>query len=175
MKTLAFVLCSSFLKRKSNFRPFNNYISQYARRPITLQFASFHHTPLTANFSEVLYHKISNNTLDELADALGELDNQLEDVDINLSQGVLTVNLGPNYEFKTWVINKQTPNRQIWWSSPLSGPRRYEYIGDKDNFPSNVNSSFLWRFSKDESVDLFSQFREEIFQTTGVRIAVDKK
>ena len=27
----------------------------------------------------------------------------------------------------TWVINKQTPNQQVWWSSPLSGPRRYEY------------------------------------------------
>ena len=24
------------------------------------------------------------------------------------------------------MINKQTPNRQLWWSSPLSGPRRYE-------------------------------------------------
>lgn len=27
----------------------------------------------------------------------------------------------------TWVLNKQTPNRQIWWSSPLSGPLRFEY------------------------------------------------
>ena len=27
----------------------------------------------------------------------------------------------------TWVINKQTPNRQLWWSSPVSGPRRYEW------------------------------------------------
>ena len=27
-------------------------------------------------------------------------------------------------------MNKQTPNEQIWWSSPLSGPRRYEFESD---------------------------------------------
>ena len=41
-----------------------------------------------------------------------------------LQQGVLTVRLG---DFGTYVINKQTPNRQIWMSSPLSGPVRYDW------------------------------------------------
>jgi frataxin len=27
----------------------------------------------------------------------------------------------------TYVINKQTPNRQLWLSSPVSGPKRYNY------------------------------------------------
>mmetsp|Transcript_32362 Transcript_32362/g.74530 ORF Transcript_32362/g.74530 Transcript_32362/m.74530 type:complete len:80 (+) Transcript_32362:40-279(+) len=31
---------------------------------------------------------------------------------------------------KSWVFNKQAPNRQIWWSSPISGPKRYEYDND---------------------------------------------
>ena len=26
----------------------------------------------------------------------------------------------------TYVINKQTPNKQIWLSSPISGPKRYD-------------------------------------------------
>jgi frataxin len=26
----------------------------------------------------------------------------------------------------TYVINKQPPNKQIWLSSPLSGPKRYD-------------------------------------------------
>jgi frataxin len=26
----------------------------------------------------------------------------------------------------TYVINKQTPNRQVWLSSPVSGPFRYD-------------------------------------------------
>jgi frataxin len=41
-----------------------------------------------------------------------------------MQQGVLTVKLGSH---GTYVINKQTPNRQIWMSSPVSGPFRYDY------------------------------------------------
>ncbi|CAM9555802.1 unnamed protein product [Phaeothamnion confervicola] len=41
-----------------------------------------------------------------------------------VQQGVLNVQVG---EDSTWVINKQAPNLQIWWSSPVSGPKRYEY------------------------------------------------
>ena len=37
---------------------------------------------------------------------------------------MLTVRLG---ELGTYVINKQTPNRQIWMSSPISGPVRYDW------------------------------------------------
>jgi frataxin len=28
----------------------------------------------------------------------------------------------------TYVINKQPPNKQIWLSSPISGPKRYDYV-----------------------------------------------
>ena len=28
----------------------------------------------------------------------------------------------------TYVLNKQPPNRQIWLSSPLSGPKRYDWV-----------------------------------------------
>lgn len=28
-----------------------------------------------------------------------------------------------------YVINKQTPNKQIWLSSPSSGPKRYDWTG----------------------------------------------
>lgn len=27
-----------------------------------------------------------------------------------------------------YVINKQPPNKQIWLSSPISGPRRYDWV-----------------------------------------------
>lgn len=42
-----------------------------------------------------------------------------------LQNGVLTIQLS---EHGSYVINKQTPNRQIWLSSPTSGPKRYEFI-----------------------------------------------
>lgn len=34
--------------------------------------------------------------------------------------------LGPKYG--TYVINRQTPNKQIWLSSPVSGPKRYDLV-----------------------------------------------
>lgn len=30
----------------------------------------------------------------------------------------------------TFVLNKQTPNQQIWLSSPISGPLRYDFSYD---------------------------------------------
>ena len=53
--------------------------------------------------------------------------------EINFSSGVLTITLPPH---GTWVLNKQTPNEQIWWSSPLSGPRRYEW--------DEQNAKWVW-------------------------------
>ena len=49
---------------------------------------------------------------------------------------MLTAKLGG---YGTYVINKQTPNRQLWWSSPVSGPKRY-------NFNSEEN---IWTNSRD--------------------------
>ncbi|GMH42015.1 hypothetical protein BSKO_09934 [Bryopsis sp. KO-2023] len=49
----------------------------------------------------------------------------LDDADVECGQGVLTLKLG---EKGTFVINKQSPNKQIWLSSPISGPFRYDYL-----------------------------------------------
>lgn len=38
----------------------------------------------------------------------------------------MTVKFGTNYG--TYVVNRQTPNKQIWLSSPKSGPKRYDFI-----------------------------------------------
>lgn len=46
-----------------------------------------------------------------------------------LQDGVLTVKLGTPHG--TYVINRQTPNRQIWLSSPTSGPKRYDFVDGK--------------------------------------------
>lgn len=36
------------------------------------------------------------------------------------------MNLGNDYGI--YVINKQTPNKQIWLSSPRSGPKRFDFV-----------------------------------------------
>lgn len=42
--------------------------------------------------------------------------------------GVLTLALPPN---GTYVLNKQPPNKQIWLSSPISGPKRYDWVASQ--------------------------------------------
>ena len=78
--------------------------------------------------SESEYHSKADDTLHTIQDTLEfyfEDNPQLGTPDIDYASGVLTVALPQG----TWVLNKQTPNEQIWWSSPVTGPRRYEYDG----------------------------------------------
>nr|XP_029120955.1 frataxin, mitochondrial isoform X1 [Elaeis guineensis] len=49
---------------------------------------------------------------------------QMDGYDIDYGNQVLTLKLG---SLGTYVINNQTPNRQIWLSSPVSGPARFDW------------------------------------------------
>ena len=72
------------------------------------------------------YVRLSNETMESLNDRFSELiedHDNLMGADTTLADGVLTVKLN---EHGTYVINKQTPNQQIWLSSPVSGPYRYD-------------------------------------------------
>jgi frataxin len=84
--------------------------------------------------NELEYDAIAERTLQLIGDYLDSLPERLPptrvhtDFDVNYAMGVLTVHIAPS--IGTYVINKQTPNRQIWLSSPISGPKRYDYMGD---------------------------------------------
>jgi len=84
------------------------------------------------------YHVLSDMTMDSLLDSLELL---LDDMgnpayEVEYHSGVLTLALGDK---GTYVINKQPPNKQIWVSSPFSGPKRYDYSGAND----------VWLYSRD--------------------------
>ena len=83
--------------------------------------------------NEAGFHEVADESLEAIQDAVEELfedhfegggADDSEVPEVNVASGVLTLSMPPH---GTWVLNKQTPNRQIWWSSPISGPRRYEY------------------------------------------------
>lgn len=86
------------------------------------------------NRADAALHAIQDG-LDDILEAAG-----IEPYELTVASGVLTLSLPPH---GTWVINLQAPNRQIWWSSPLSGPKRFEYCDD-DN-----SSSSAWYSTKD--------------------------
>ncbi|XP_040897289.1 frataxin, mitochondrial [Toxotes jaculatrix] len=89
-------------------------------------------TPLQIReLSEAVYEKLADETLGALADYFEDLADESftgADYDVVFSSGVLTVKVGGDHG--TYVINKQTPNRQIWLSSPTSGPKRYDWTGE---------------------------------------------
>ena len=97
--------------------------------------------PNSEDLSESQFHVIADVELEDILDSLEILeddDSLGDDIDINYAMGVMNINLGKH---GTWVINKQTPNRQLWWSSPISGPRRYELIDNKWYNTRNNNNN----------------------------------
>lgn len=107
---------------------------------------------------DVSYHSVADETLDavaELFEDLGESPSSPSDYDVHLSDGVLTVNLGAGRG--TYVINKQSPNKQIWLSSPTSGPKRYDFIDNS------------WVYSHD-GVSLHSLLSMEISNILGLTV-----
>ena len=71
------------------------------------------------------YVALADECLDAILEKADELSDDRDDVEAELSSGVLTLKIAGA---GTWVINKQVPNRQLWLSSPVSGPCRYEYV-----------------------------------------------
>ncbi|KAL8717405.1 MAG: hypothetical protein Q9181_008334 [Wetmoreana brouardii] len=71
------------------------------------------------------YHRLADHFIDNLVAILEEMQEKRDDVDCEYSSGVLTLTFPPT---GTYVLNKQPPNKQIWLSSPISGPKRYDYV-----------------------------------------------
>lgn len=64
------------------------------------------------------------------------------------------------------MINKQVPNRQIWWSSPLSGPMRFHFRPERA----------LWENVRDASLaTLDEQLDSEMQSKMGVSIGIVAK
>lgn len=86
-------------------------------------------------FSENEYFRAINETMDHIVEVLEpileewemeEENSGCDDIEVdNLGDGVVNVRLGENVG--TFVISRQTPSRQLWLSSPVSGPWHYNY------------------------------------------------
>ena len=74
---------------------------------------------------------------------------------------MLTVSFG-GPDAATYVINKQPPNKQIWLSSPKTGPKRYDYVilGDGQQDKQDTASG-EWIYLRDNST-MNQLFVEEI-------------
>ncbi|KAH7192048.1 uncharacterized protein B0J16DRAFT_299312 [Fusarium flagelliforme] len=122
-------------------------------------------TAAVAEITEQEYHEIADQYLDNVVGRFEELQDQREDIDVEFSAGVLTISWPDK---GTYVINKQPPNKQIWLSSPLSGPKRYDWclLGEGQNQKEGTAMGD-WIYNRDGS-SLNQVFLEEL----GVDIVV---
>ena len=139
------------------------------------------------------FHKVADLTLERINDFLAPLEND-DDTELEMSMGVLKLKIKATEsctidsfknQYISWVINKQTPNRQIWWSSPISGPRRYEWVPQHQ--ASDIAIASNWKYSRainhpshsnitsnnsigstgKVELDLLEQLKSEVLAVTG--------
>ncbi|CAK1546236.1 unnamed protein product [Leptosia nina] len=108
---------------------------------------------ISDHLEQAVFEDICSETLESLCEYFEELIDQsshLKGADVTYSDGVLTIFFGPTYG--TYVINRQTPNKQIWLSSPTSGPKRYDLV---------LKNGGYWIY-KHDGVPLHRLLQEEI-------------
>ncbi|KAK2627623.1 hypothetical protein QTJ16_003589 [Diplocarpon rosae] len=132
-----FIQCTQIIKSPLNFRigPLRSFsasrsspkgLSPESADPAPKEAEKSYNTvsaPVDISIEE--FHELADTYLDVLIEKLEVLQEEREEVDVEYSAGVLTLAFPPN---GTYVINKQPPNKQIWLSSPLTGPKRYDYV-----------------------------------------------
>lgn len=111
------------------------------------------------SIADGLYNQSADHTLELLQESLETYleDSDVDNSDVEFGQGVLTVKLGRH---GTYVINKQAPNRQIWLSSPVSGPSRFDFI----------NGTWIYHRTGQELLGLLET---EISQLIGIPLSLN--
>lgn len=80
--------------------------------------------------------------------------------------GVLTLTFPP---IGTYVINKQPPNKQIWLSSPTSGPKRYDYVVlNEDQNSKEGTGAGQWVYLRD-----MSTLQDLLLEEVGVDLSLE--
>ena len=107
---------------------------------------------LQARFSsgntDLAYNAASERFVECVMDLIDRADSDAVE-DTKFDDGVLNVET----EQGTWVLNKQAPKRQLWLSSPISGPHHYDMVGD----------GAAWRSDRDGHL-LHEKLTEELTQ-----------
>jgi len=106
---------------------------------------------------ESRFRAIADTLLQDIVDAVDDAVGDL--IDVDLQGGVVTIDMGEGHQY---VVNKQTPMRQIWLASPVSGAWHFAFD----------EASGSWRSTRDASAELRALLAAEIGQATGKTVAL---
>mmetsp|Transcript_14142 Transcript_14142/g.23696 ORF Transcript_14142/g.23696 Transcript_14142/m.23696 type:complete len:190 (+) Transcript_14142:3-572(+) len=81
--------------------------------------------------SEEDYPELVDEVMEILEESLD--DDALPFDDVNFSSGVMSI---VTRDHGVWIINKHSASRQIWLSSPKSGPNKFEYSPEQGKWIS---------------------------------------
>ena len=101
---------------------------------------------------EALADETLRRFMDQIDDALGD------GLDVDLEGGILTIELDTGDQY---VINKHSPNRQVWMSSPVSGAFHFEFDGK------------AWVSTRDPATVLTRLLANELATATGQAFSLD--
>ncbi|KTW28011.1 iron donor protein CyaY [Pneumocystis carinii B80] len=113
----------------------------------------------SSNLTIEKYHQLADNTIKKILYALEQMQQDYPEktIEVEYSQDVLTLDLG---NYGTYVLNKQSFNKQIWVSSPISGPKRYDWI------PTNDENDGKWIYLRDNGI-LEDSLKNELKEIIG--------
>lgn len=109
--------------------------------------------PYSKNFCKTQPQFTLEQFVKEVNKILNEISDQLEDYDLNITEnnsltdGVLKLTFSGN---KNYVLNIQRPNMQLWLSSPVSGPQRFEFDTQTNNWENIRNGKELLSILNEE-------------------------
>lgn len=150
------VLCAESTRRPP-FRYFEHLGQRQLSRTTPSPVSSDDGT-LTDEWDEHKFLQVAESSLESISESVStigfESHDPVDDFDVDLSQGVLTIQAGT---VGTYVLNTQTPNRQIWMSSPLSGPWRYAWHPRRSEWLSTRDGHCLSKHLSDELSQLFGK------------------
>ncbi|KAK3018671.1 hypothetical protein RJ639_002813, partial [Escallonia herrerae] len=115
-------------------RPSNPGNDDHSQGPAPIDYRS--------SLQEDEFHRLADSTIHDLLEKNEEYADSIniDGFDIDYGNKVLTLKLGA---LGTFVVNKQTPNSQIWMSSPVSSPSRFDWDRDAQTWIYRGNKANL--------------------------------
>jgi len=96
------------------------------------------------------FYQLCENELSKLFDELEKFDVN-SDFDIDCADGILKITL---QDGKTYVINRNSGNQKIWYSSPFSGADYFAFNAEKKAWENDKNQEL--------SIKLFSEIKSNL-------------